>query len=133
MALGSDYDGFGKSDTYTFTIGNGANGSAVSAVDLGKQYASVHIECLDCSNIASTTTLSANYTTEDGGTLVALKKMDTFEAWASENLPTSGTMGGYLNHALGVREIQLVLSNNASGGSVVFRITGYDPVIKNSG
>lgn len=132
MAKGSDYAGFGISDTETFTIANGATGSAVAAVDLDRQYAVIHIKCEDMQYVQATTTLGAYVGYGASDTLVELHKMDTGEVWATENLPTSGSFSFILNHALGAQRIRLVLSQATLGGAAVFEITGYDPVIKNS-
>lgn len=119
--------GWGRSDVQTFTIPASADGSAVAEVDLGRNYAFIVVKCEDCSNIPATTTLSAEVGYDDGDTLVDLYEQDDpGTLWESGNLPTSGTLGFLLNHAAGAQRLRLKLSNNASGGSVVFSIYGWD-------
>lgn len=109
----------------TFTIANGANGSAVTPVDLGANYESLVVTCTDCQYIAATTTMSAVIGLGPADTLCTLyAKDDPSSAWATGNLPTSGTLAFGMTYPFAVRRIRLVLSNNASGGSVVFNVYG---------
>ena len=111
----------------TFTIANGADGSAVAAVDLGASYKIILIQCTDCSNVAASTNLTAlvGYTAAD--TLSDLYEQDDPSTqWSKGDLPTTGTLAFILTHATGARRLRLVLSNNASGGSVVFTVYGLD-------
>lgn len=119
--------GFGRSDEKTFTIASGADGGEVAAVDLGRNYAFIVVKCEDCSNIPSTTSLSAEVGYDTADTLCDLYEQDDPSTeWSKGNLPTSGTLGFLLNHAAGAQRIRLKLSNNASGGNVVFKVYGWD-------
>lgn len=115
----------------TFTIANGADGSAVDAVSIGGSpggnYKAVLITCTDCSNIAASTSLTALFDPTGNGTLVDLYEVnDPSTQWSKGDLPTSGTLGFVLTHAFGLWRLRLVLSQNASGGNVVFNIYGID-------
>lgn len=111
----------------TFTIGNGANGSAVAAVDLRGQYKAVRISCADCSNIPATTALAAMIGYGAGDTLCDLyAENDPATKFLKGDLPTSGTLAFVLTHAQGAQRIRLLLNKNASGGSVVFIVQGLD-------
>lgn len=111
----------------TFTIPNAADGSAVAAVDLGGNFKGVLIKCEDCQYIAATTTVGAKVGYTGSDTLSDLYEQDDpGTIYAGGNLPTTGTLAFVLTHAFGVRRIQLILSNNASGGPVVFKIQGLD-------
>lgn len=117
--------GYGRSDKLSFTIGNGATGALVAAVDLGRNYAYLLVKCENCQYIPSTTTLKANVGYADDDALSALKERDDpGTEWVSGNLPTSGSLAFALVHALGAQRIQFVLSKAASGGAVVFDVYG---------
>jgi len=108
-----------------FTIASGADGSAVSAVDLGGNYDLILIKCADCSHIAASTSLSAKVGFAEDDSLCSLYEQDDPSTeWSKGDLPTSGSLAFLLTHATGSRRLQLVLSNAASGGSVVFEILG---------
>ena len=92
-------DGYGRSDQQTFTIPNGADGSAVAAVDLARNYAFVVIACEDTSNIAADSTLTAEVADDDSGTLLPLYRQDGLGPWESAVLPTSGGLRFWLSHA----------------------------------
>lgn len=109
----------------TFTIPNAATGSAVAAVQFNRRYKYFLIQCADCNNIDSTTTLGVAmgldgtdtlhnvYTQDDPGTI-----------WAGGNLPTTAiTLAFILTHARGAERLRLILSK-VSVGEVVFKITG---------
>lgn len=120
--------GFPRSDLKTFTIANGADGSAVDPVDLERNYAFFAVRCTDAQYIASSTTLAAQVGYADADALTNLWKQDGEAVWASGTLPTSGGFAFTLIHAFGAQRLRLVLSNNASGGAVVFEVYGFDAV-----
>ena len=121
--------GFGRSDRQTFTIPNGADGSAVAAVDLERNYSFVIISCDDASGITANTTLSAEAADDDSGALNPLYMQDGSAAWESGTLPTSGGVRFWLSHAFGVQRLRLILSNNASS-DVTFYIYGFDGAVR---
>ena len=109
-----------------FTIGSGADGSSVDPVDFGRPISAFLVVCEDCSNIAGSSSLTAQVVYDDGSTMVDLYEInDPTTKWSQTDLPTSGTLGFYLEHAGGAQQLRLVLGNNASGGSVVFKIYGF--------
>lgn len=111
----------------TFTIPNGANGSGVTAVDLAGNYKVIVVKCADCQYIAATTGLTAKIGYTGADTVCDLyEQNDPSTKWSKANLPTSGTLAFHLAHATGARRVQLILSNSASGGDVVFEIQGLD-------
>jgi len=122
-------DGFGRSDQQSFSIPNGADGSAVAAVDLARNYGFVVIACADTSNIAADTTLSAEVADDDSATLLPLHTQDGAGVWESAVLPTSGGLRFWLSHAFGVQRLRLVLSNNSTG-AVTFTIYGFDGTVR---
>ena len=109
----------------TFTIPNGEDGSSVAMVDLGANYDLICIACDGMDHVPASTSLSAKvkYITNDTADDL-YEQDDPSTKWAKGDLPTSGTLAFLLTHAAGVRYIQLILSNNASGGSVTFKIIG---------
>lgn len=110
----------------TFTIGNGADGSSVDPVEFQYPVGDVVVKCEDCSNIAASTSLTALVGYEGDDTLCDLYEENAPQTqWSKGDLPTSGTLAFRLTHALGTKRLRLVLSNNASGGSVVFTIYAY--------
>jgi hypothetical protein len=127
--------GYGRSDVGTFTIANGADGSAVTPIDLTRNYLYLLIVCEDDQYIAATTNLSAEVTYDDGDTPVPLYELnDPSTQWSKGALPTAGNGFAFvLTHALGAQEIRLILSNNASGGSVVFKIYGIGAGVEKAG
>lgn len=117
--------GYGRSDAATFTIPSGATGSAVAAVDLERNYMYLMVKCEDASNIAAATNLTAQVGYDDADALVDLyERDDPSTAWSKGSLPTSGSFGFALVHAVGAQRLRLVLSNAASGGDVVFTVYG---------
>lgn len=110
-----------------FTIANGADGSLVDPVNLGGNFKTIVITCEDASNIPATTGLTALVGYEQADTLADLYEAnDPTTKWSKANLPTTGTLAFVLRHAEGARRIRLVMSNNATGGSVVFKVRGFD-------
>ena len=117
--------GYGIAVVQSFTIANGADGSAVDEIDLGRNYLYLMVTIEDASNIAASTNLSAQVGYGDDDDLVALYEInDPSTAWSKGSLPETGTLGFVLTHAVGVQRIRFVLSNNASGGSVVIKVRG---------
>lgn len=109
----------------TFTIGNGADGSAVTPADLGAQYKFIQIRCEDCQYVPAVTGIVAWVDPAAAGTLCRLYELDDpATQWTVSPLPTSGTLAFVLTHSMGMRRIRLVLSNNSTGGSTVFKIIG---------
>jgi hypothetical protein len=122
-------NGYGRSDRQSFTIPNGADGSAVAAVELERNYGFIVISCADASNIAADTSLNAEVADDDSGDLLPLYTQDGAAAWQSGVLPTSGGLRFWLSPAFGAQRLRLILSNN-SEGEVVFHIYGFDGAVR---
>jgi len=108
-----------------FTIPSGEDGSGVAMVDLGANYDLICIACDSMGHVPAATSLSAQvkYATDDtAGDLY--EQDDPSAKWSKGDLPTSDALAFLLPHAAGTRYIRLILSNNASGGSVIFKIIG---------
>lgn len=120
--------GFPRSDLKTFTIANGADGSAVDPVDLERNYAFIVVRCTDAQYIAASTTLGAEVGYADADAMTDLWKQDGEAIWASGTLPETGTFAFTIIPAFGAQRLRLKLSNNASGGAVVFEVYGFDAV-----
>ena len=109
----------------TFTIGNGADGSAVAAADLGAPYKFIQIRCEDCQFIPVVTSLEAEVDPGAAGTLCNLYELDDPSTeWTQTDLPSAGTLAFVLTHSMGMRRIRLIMGNNSTGGSTVFKIIG---------
>ena len=109
----------------TFTIGNGADGSAVAASDLGAPYKFIQIRCEDCQYIPAVTGIVAWVDPAAAGTLCRVYELDDpATQWNVSPLPVAGTLAFVLTHSMGMRRIRLVLSANSTGGSTVFKIIG---------
>lgn len=121
--------GFGRSDRQTFTIPNGADGSAVAAVDLQRNYAFIVVSCADASAIAADTTLAAEAADDDSGALVPVYEQDGGAPWQSGTLPTSGGFRFWLTHAFGVQRLRLILSNSTTG-AVTLYVYGFDGAVR---
>jgi hypothetical protein len=121
--------GFGRSDQQTFTIPGGANGAAVAAVDLARNYSFIVIACNDAAGIPASTTLSAQVADDDSGALNPLYMQDGSAIWHSGTLPTSGGFRFLLSHAFGAQRLRLILSNNASA-SVTLHVYGFDGAVR---
>lgn len=120
-------EGYGRSARHTFTIGSGADGSAVDAIDLGRNYAFIVIECEDASGIDSATTLALAAGDEADATL--LDVWASTGKWASPTLPTSGTFRLVVDEAAFAQLVRVVLSK-VSIDDVVLYIYGFDPSIQ---
>lgn len=121
--------GFGRSDRQTFTIPNGANGSAVAAVDLERNYSFVIVSCDDAAGIPAATTLSAQAADDDSGALNPLYMQDASAVWQSGTLPTSGGLRFWLSHGFGLQRLRLILSSNTTA-DVTFYIYGFDGAVR---
>jgi hypothetical protein len=117
--------GFGRSDRQPFTIPNGADGSAVAAVDLERNYSFVAISCDDASGIPSGAVLSAEAADDDSGALNPLYMQDGSGEWQSGALPTSGGFRFWLGHVFGVQRLRLILSANTTD-EVTLYVYGFD-------
>ena len=109
----------------TFTIVAAADGSAVTPVDLGANYRYLAVKCEDCQYIQGATTITAEVGYEAADTISDLYAVDDpSTAWSIGALPTTGTLAFGMTYPFAVRRIRFILSNAASGGSVVFKIYG---------
>lgn len=122
--------GFARSDSQTFTIVNGANGSAVTPLDFGRGYAMYIVKCASTANIAALTGLSikVSYGAADA-------EVDLFNAddpslkWSKSPLPTGANSFGFvLTSAFAAQKLRFILSNNATG-NVIFEVYGIDPSV----
>lgn len=121
-----DKAGYGNSFIATFTIGSGADGSAVTPIDLGRHYAFLCIRCTNVSNVATpaTDTLAVYAEPADAATNMLIVKDDVGALGLALNVAFQRTI--FVGAA---RHVRLVLSANASGGSVVFQIYGVDAAV----
>ena len=118
--------GFYATDALYETIADGETGAAHAEIDLGANFKVLGVICEDCQFIAQATNLSAQIAFDPNGPLCDLYEQDDpGTAWAGGVLPTAGTLAFILTHTFGARKIRLILSNAASGGSVIFRIFGF--------
>ena len=117
-----------RSKTHTFSIANTKTGSLLDPVNLGRPYKTLLIECYDCDNIAAATNLTAEVGVDSGSTMGLLYEQDDPSTlWSKGALPTTAvTMAFALTHAFGMQRIRFILTNAASGGTVVLKITGID-------
>ena len=110
----------------TFTIGDAADGSAVAPVDFERPTQGMLIVCEDCSNIAASSSLTAQVVYDGGDTECDLYEIsDPTTQWSQTDLPTTGTLAFYLEHPAGAQQLRLILGNAADGGSVVFKVYGF--------
>ena len=116
------------SDAVDFTIGIGADGSAVTPVDLGGNFEGILVACADMGGVQAATTMAAKVGFDAAGTMYDLYAQDDpSSAWVSSgNLPTSGTMMAEFTLAKGVRRLQLILSQVTAGAAVTFSIRGWN-------
>lgn len=111
----------------TFTIGNGADGSAVAPADLGANYKAIIIRCADCQYIPATTTMGLELSEDAADTMCDMYEAnDPGTIWVSDNLPTTGTLRVVITHAFMARRVRIVLSGNSTGGATTFAIAGSD-------
>ena len=116
----------------TLTIVDTDDGTLAGAADLGRNYAGIIITCEDCEFIdpATTMTLLVGMTATD--TLCDLHESDSAgTVWTSLALPAAAasTFHALIPDAAFCQRIQIMLSNVANGGSVVFKVWGFDPAI----
>lgn len=116
-------DGFARSDVASFSIANGANGSAVAAVDLGRNYERIHVVCENCQYIPAGATLGVKVGYGNADTLVTLYQMNGGAVFGPV-LPSTGSFATLLRDAMDAQRVQFILSANASGGAVVFQVWG---------
>ncbi len=111
----------------TFTIADGADGSAVTPVDLEAGCKLIAITCADCQYVTAATNITAQvgFGASDGP-FALYEQDDPGIEWSKGALPTTGTLAFLLTHATGARRLRLILSNNADGGAVVFSVWGLD-------
>lgn len=119
------------SPPFTFTIGIGADGSAVTPVDLEANYESVIVASANMSGIPAVTTLGAQVGFDATGTMYVLyDQNDPSTPWVSSgNLPTAGTMAMELTLAKGVRRLRFILSQVAAGCEVAFTVRGLNKAL----
>jgi hypothetical protein len=111
----------------TFTIPSGADGSAVTPVDLGQNYRLLGIYCADADGIPSGATLAAEVGLTAADSMADLYEQDDPSTVWGPSVPDTGTFFFILTHAFGARRIRLVLSGNATA-DVTFTIYGFDAV-----
>lgn len=118
--------GFRATDYFTETIVDGTDGTGNAVIDLGANFKVLGIACEDASGIAQSTNLEAEIAFDVNSPLCDLYEQDDPSTeWAKGDLPTSGHFAFILTHSFGVRKIRLILSNNANGANVVFKIYGF--------
>lgn len=114
-------EGYGNSAIGTFTIGTGADGSAVTPIDFLRHCAFFVVRCADVSNVAaSTDTLSFQ---------IGMASSDDMLPLEDSLQEVTIIMDNIFHRAIFVgaaRRIRGVLSANASGGSVVLEFYGVD-------
>ena len=118
--------GFYATDALYQTITVGLTGSGSPEVDLGANFMVLGVICENCQFIPQSTALSAQIAFDPNGALCNLYEQDDpGTIWSQGDLPTTGTLAFILTHAFGARKIRFVLSNAATGGSVVLKIFGF--------
>jgi len=128
MASIESKTGFLGSNAIPLTIVQGTTGSTAEA-NMQRNYAFFVIRCENCANIPDTCTMTIQTKMNDGDTYTALYEInDPSTAW-SKGVPTTGTLHFALSHAFGAKYLRLILSGNASGGDVQFKVYGFDPIV----
>jgi hypothetical protein len=118
--------GFRATDYFTETIADGTDGTGNAEIDLGANFKVLGIVCEDASGIQQATDLEAEIAFDVNSMLCDLYEQDDPSTeWAAGDLPTAGHFAFILTHAFGVRKLRLILSQNASGANVVFKIYGF--------
>lgn len=108
----------------SFVIPNGADGSAVPAVDFLRPYWGIIIRCEDVTGcIGATMSMYVAYSDGDDD-LVLLQNADLGSAWVSGAI--SVPFGGMVLAATGAQKIRIVLSGVTSA-ETTFTIIGVDP------
>ena len=111
------------------TIENGATTSA-SVPDLERPFVFVSIGISDCSNIPASTALRLQLGFNPDDTLKDFYRYDT-ESQDIITLPTSGTFWITVP-VFGARRVRPVLSNSASGGTVIVEIAGVEQAVQDT-
>lgn len=122
--------GFARSDSQTFTIANGANGSAVTPLDFGRGYAMYIVKVASTANIAAACGLSIKVSYAAADAEVDLfNSDDPSTKWSKSPLPTGANSFGFvLSSAFAAQKLRFILSVNATG-NVVFEVYGIDPSV----
>ena len=116
----------GITSEQTFTIPAGASGIAVAAIDLRANYLMVLVKCEDCQFIPAGTSLTLQVGYDQNDALVHLREMDNPQTvWTRGSLPVTGGIAFMLDDIAGARRIRFVLSANALGGAVTFKVRGF--------
>lgn len=115
MSFGNK-QGYGISSKHIFAIPNGANGSAVNAVDLGRVYAWVVIRISSATGLQANTTAILNLGMSDSDTLVPL---------SDDKLPFDADGTIHLIVFAFARRVQVVL-NTVTSGDAQIEIYGMD-------
>ena len=111
------------------TVASGETESNV--VEFGRQVYAVSIACADVSNIPAATTLTMKIN-RDGGSVMyaAMKGEDTNVATAISYGIPAVAFDFILPDVAFIENIQFILSAAASGGPVLFEVTGIDEGIR---
>ena len=122
--------GFSRSDAQTFTIGNAADGSAVTPLDFGRGYAMYIVKIASTANIAAATGLRIKVSYAAADAEVDLYNSDDpTTRWSKSPLPTgANSLGFVLTTAFGAQKLRFILSQNATG-NVAFEVYGVDPTV----
>lgn len=115
--------GFGVSEEKEFVIPNGADGSGVAAIDLGRMYAYVRVYCTDAGGIDASTTVTAKQGFAATDTLVDVCDQDDPGTPWSKDVPATGTFSFNFVAAYGSRRLHLTLSKNTTA-EVTVKVVG---------
>lgn len=118
------FNGYGNSEIGVFTIGSGADGSAVTPTDLLRQYGFLVIRCADVSNVAAPSDVLAIH--------IGMTDSDDMLPLEDETGAVNIVMDGIFQTVLFIgaaQRVRFVLSANASGGSVVIEVYGIDAAV----
>lgn len=123
--------GVGMGAEVSTTIANGDTTHA-APVDLGQNYLGLLVWCEDCSNISASSDLAYATAILPGETVCDVYDPDDVSTLYGDgdNLPTTGTWRVFLSPLplAGARYVKLTLGA-ATGGAVVFKMRGIDPII----
>lgn len=120
--------GFGSRDEQAL-VANGETESNV--VQFGRQVYAVSIACADVSNVPADTTFTMKINRDGGGVLyTAMKCEDTNVATAIAYGIPAVAFDFILPDIAFIENIQIILSQAASGGPVIFEVTGIDEGIR---
>lgn len=121
--------GYLRSDRQRFTIPNGANGSAITRLDMGKPYSYFVIRVENCSGFTSALTLKVANDDNPAQTLCDLYEVNDPSIKWSKTPPTTGAIQFALTHAIGSRYLQFVTVSNTDA-EVNIDVWGYDPIVE---